>query len=71
MNIGMLEYINKQRINLASELLLKTNYSVNTISDKVGYLNVNSFIRVFKKIMGTTPSKYRSVKKILNIREGK
>lgn len=71
MNIGMLEYINKQRINLASELLLKTNCSVNTISDKVGYLNVNSFIRVFKKIMGTTPSKYRSVKKILNIREGK
>ncbi len=71
MNIGMLEYINKQRINLASELLLKTNSSVNTISDKVGYLNVNSFIRVFKKIMGTTPSKYRSVKKILNMREGK
>lgn len=71
MNIGMLEYINKQRINLALELLLKTNYSVNTISDKVGYLNVNSFIRGFKKIMGTTPSKYRSVKKILNIREGK
>ena len=69
-NIGVLEYINKQRINLAAELLLKTNDSVGSISEKVGYINVNSFIRIFKKIMGTTPSKYRSVKKIINIKEG-
>lgn len=62
MGIGMLEYINKLRINKSTELLLTTEYSVNDISEMVGYINVNTYIRVFKKIMGVTPNKYRNIK---------
>ena len=62
MGIGMLEYINKTRVNKSIELLLTTDASVNEISEEIGYLNANTFIRVFKKFIGVTPSKYRSLK---------
>jgi AraC-like DNA-binding protein len=61
--IGMLEYINKLRVDKSTELLLTTEYSINDISEKVGYINTNTYIRIFKKIMGVTPNKYRSMKR--------
>lgn len=64
MGIGMLEYINKLRVNKSIELLLTTDYSVNSIAEKVGYLNANTYIRIFKKNMGETPNKFRSSNQI-------
>ena len=53
-------YLEKKRIDSACELLLKNEHTINEISDMVGYANVLSFRRAFKKITGVSPSKYNS-----------
>ena len=52
-------YINRQKIELAKEQLRGTNKSVSQIAGEVGYINVSNFIAVFKRIEGVTPSLYR------------
>ena|GEM_PF-2944084 len=61
--VGLLEYINRVRINKSIELMMNANLTINEISEKVGYLNANTYIRIFKKLMGITPNKYRTIKK--------
>jgi AraC-like DNA-binding protein len=58
--IGPYEYLINYRINKSKYLLKETNYLVNEISERVGFNNVNNFIRDFKKLVGTTPLKYRN-----------
>ncbi len=58
--IGLLDYINRIRINCAKELLLNNEVSINEVSVKAGFDNVNSFIRVFKKYEGITPGLYQN-----------
>lgn len=53
------EYRLKIKIGKAKELLVKSGYNVNQVSEKLGYENVESFIRQFKKLAGCTPTKYR------------
>jgi AraC-like DNA-binding protein len=53
------EYVNKIRISVAKTLLAQTNLSVSEIAEKVGFLDVYYFSKVFKKIIGTSPIKYR------------
>lgn len=55
-----LDYVNKYRVAKAKPLLLSTADSVSAIAQKVGYTNVNTFIRIFKKEEGVTPGQYRS-----------
>lgn len=47
------------KIDAAKELLKKTAFNINQISDRLGYENPESFIRQFKKLSGKTPSAYR------------
>lgn len=47
------------RMNKARELLACTDLTVNEISQRVGYLNITSFNRTFKKAVGMTPGAYR------------
>ncbi len=47
------------RLENAVKLLEKTSLSVSEISDNVGYLNVESFLRAFKNKYALSPSKYR------------
>lgn len=47
------------RMNKAKELLACTNLTVSEISQRVGYLNITSFNRMFKKATGMTPGAYR------------
>lgn len=62
--VGFSEYKVQVKIERAREWLVQTGYNVNQISEKLGYENVESFIRAFKKITGLTPSGYRkSVKR--------
>lgn len=61
--INLSEYINKIRINKSIDLLETTSFKVKDISQKVGFSNVNTFIRVFKKHIGATPVEYK--KKLL------
>ncbi|MDE5864523.1 MAG: AraC family transcriptional regulator, partial [Lachnospiraceae bacterium] len=58
-NTTPLQYINDVRLTHAKELLHTTNLQINEISYRVGFENVNSFIQLFKKQIGTTPAAYR------------
>ncbi len=53
------EYLNRYRIELSINLLTELDLSINDISEKVGYTDVRSFIRFFKKYKGSTPGKFR------------
>jgi AraC-like DNA-binding protein len=57
--ITPVEYINQQRIHLATKLLHNTQYPISDICFACGYNNLNYFLKVFKKAMGTTPMTYR------------
>ncbi|WP_409346383.1 helix-turn-helix domain-containing protein [Paenibacillus sp. MBLB4367] len=53
------EYLNEIRISKAKEMLMDSNSSIQQISFQVGYQNVSSFIRMFKRITGMPPGQYR------------
>ncbi|SDS30248.1 AraC-type DNA-binding protein [Paenibacillaceae bacterium GAS479] len=56
---SMLEYLTEFRINKSKELLSSRNDSLYEIGQSVGYNDVQSFIRFFKKYEGMTPGEYR------------
>lgn len=53
------EFIIRYKINKSKILLLNTDYSVDEVSMMVGFNDTTTFIRAFKKLIGTTPNKYR------------
>lgn len=53
------DHLNAVRIRKAKELLAGTELSVQEISARIGYRNVTSFNRMFKKITGIPPGEYR------------
>ncbi|MCZ8510916.1 helix-turn-helix domain-containing protein [Paenibacillus filicis] len=54
-----IDYVNKQRVQLAKKLMLETDNTIAEITEKVGFTNSNSFIRVFKRYEGITPGQFR------------
>jgi AraC-like DNA-binding protein len=52
-------YITNIRIAKAKEMLADKRLNINRIAEKVGYVNSNTFIRVFKKHEGITPGQFR------------
>lgn len=59
MEVGILEYINRVRIQEACELLKKTDYSVSEIAQRCGFSTVSTFNRNFKKLEGENPCSWR------------
>jgi len=57
--IGLLEYINRFRVEQAIRLLTVSNISISEIAARCGYTSDASFIRVFRQYRGMTPGKYR------------
>ena len=53
------DYINDKRMEKAKELFISTEYTVNEIVEKIGYVNVSYFCTLFKKLNGLTPNEYR------------
>lgn len=53
------EQINICRIEESARLLLESDMSLEEISHRVGYCTSSYYTRIFKKIKGTTPLKYR------------
>jgi two-component system response regulator YesN len=53
------EYLTMKRMEKAKELLRNCDDSVCEISQAVGIDNYTYFCRLFKKIIGTTPTEYR------------
>ena len=54
-----LEYFNLIRISKACELIKSTMLSMEDIAMKVGYLQMSTFNRNFKKVMGESPYKWK------------
>lgn len=61
LDIGVLDFIHKTRLNIAKQLIVNTSANLLDIAQQVGYTNSVTFIRVFKKYEGVTPSQYRAV----------
>ncbi|MCM1134609.1 MAG: helix-turn-helix domain-containing protein [Clostridium sp.] len=60
---SLTDYINRCRINEAKELLVTTDKKLTEIAELVGYHNVQSLNRFFKKYEGTTPNSLRKFDK--------
>ncbi|MBD2846339.1 AraC family transcriptional regulator [Paenibacillus sp. IB182496] len=59
---SLIEYTNMLRIEQAKQLLLDTDWTIARIAAEVGYANVQSFNRFFRKFEGMPPSGYKAVK---------
>lgn len=53
-------YLNNFRINMACDMLARTNNSVAEICYMVGFSDLPHFNRTFKKIVGVPPTEYRA-----------
>lgn len=54
-----LEYVNLVRIQKAVELIVSTNESITSISFATGFQDINYFSRMFKRVMGISPTDLR------------
>ena len=54
------EYLNLVRVLEAKKLLLTEELNISEIAYKVGYSNISSFNRAFKKINGLTPTEFKN-----------
>lgn len=56
---SLLDYINKYRLEKAKQMMRGGNLAATEIAKRVGYCNMSTFIRVFKKYEGMTPGQYK------------
>ncbi len=54
----LISHVTKLRLEKAKELLITTDYSINKITEEIGYLSSSSFIRKFKNVYGVTPKQF-------------
>lgn len=62
-NIGcsMITYFTNAKLNYAVSLLRFTNTPIATVATQAGFANVTYFNKQFKKVLGTSPKKYREL----------
>lgn len=60
-NINFLTYLNTYRINKSIDLLINTNENINEIAYKCGYITPGYYAKIFKRLMNTTPKKFRDL----------
>lgn len=56
---SVLEYVTRLRLELAKQMLVKTQWSNEIIAEKIGYASSNYFIKLFKRQYGVTPRGFR------------
>ncbi len=61
--VSFTHYRLNAKLNHAKNLLLTTDKTIDKISEDLGYYNPSSFMKLFKKETGITPSQYRNGKK--------
>ncbi|MGP0583472.1 helix-turn-helix domain-containing protein [Paenibacillus timonensis] len=59
---SLIDYINLRRIEKAKGLLLESGMTVKQIAAEVGYVNIQSFNRFFRKYEGMPPSSFKANK---------
>jgi AraC family L-rhamnose operon transcriptional activator RhaR len=58
--IGINEYIQHKRIELACRVLANTSKKISEVAELCGYSDVKYFVDLFKRIINLPPSKYRN-----------
>ncbi len=56
-----IDYVLKVRMLKAKQLLVETDAPIQVIAEQVGYPNVISFYRAFKKVQDIPPGEYRNM----------
>ena len=59
--LNFIDYLNNMRVAMSLGFLADTNIPINEISEKCGFNDSNYFTIVFKKVTGTSPTKYRKI----------
>lgn len=62
MGMPFSKIIQQKRCQAAAELLLRTNWTIETVAHHVGYRNVTFFRNVFLKKYGKNPSEFRKLR---------
>lgn len=57
--ITPVEFINEQRIKAAKKMLKNTDLNVSEVGFACGFNNLNYFLKMFKRITGLTPARFR------------
>jgi AraC-like DNA-binding protein len=57
--INFTDYLSRVRIEKAKNLLLNPNLRVSEIAYEVGFQSLTHFNRVFKRVVGQSPTEYR------------
>jgi AraC-like DNA-binding protein/ligand-binding sensor protein len=57
--VNFTEYVSRVRVERARELLLNPNLRVSEIAYEVGFQSLTHFNRVFRKLLGQSPTEYR------------
>ncbi|HEY5586574.1 MAG TPA: AraC family transcriptional regulator [Ruminiclostridium sp.] len=58
---GLKQYINSEKIKLAKNLLITSNYPIKQITNILNWGGENQFINYFKYHEGMSPTKYRNI----------
>ena len=59
MGTSFVDYLREYRLTMAARLLLKSDATILSVAEEVGFDNLSYFNRAFKKHYGVTPSQYR------------
>lgn len=66
MGITFSDYLEAKRIHCACALLTSANLPIKEIAYNVGYSNDHTFRRAFKKVIGVTPSEFKTANSAFN-----
>ncbi|MNI09753.1 Bifunctional transcriptional activator/DNA repair enzyme AdaA [compost metagenome] len=55
----LIHYLHRVRVNQAIQYLCHSDLPVYEIGNRVGFVNDNYFIKIFKRLTAQTPSQYR------------
>ena len=58
-NISPMKYVTKLRMESAKQILMSTDYKLETVANMLGYADAFIFSTVFKKMTGMSPKGYR------------
>jgi AraC-like DNA-binding protein len=58
--LNFTDYVSRVRIEKAKNLLLNPNLRISEIAYEVGFQSLTHFNRVFKRVIGQSPTEYRA-----------
>ena len=69
--VSFVNYLSQYRIEIAAQLLREDNRPIANICFDVGFNDIPHFNRIFKRILGVSPSKYRALDMNASVKHNK